>query len=109
MGIVEEPPVGFARRMAAALVSTALTAAGVVVLTPAADAAVIRPFTLNYDKEVYGDFLESGNGVVRCPDPTDPDDPNGEVKANCATSQAGNPPNSTSGNDAYYMRWADID
>lgn len=63
-----------------------------------------------YDKQVFGDFVEVGNGNMGCPSATDPADPLGqEPILNCSAAQAGAPPNATSGNDAYFMRWADTD
>ncbi|MEU5694314.1 SdrD B-like domain-containing protein [Actinosynnema sp. NPDC020468] len=78
---------------------------------PAAEAAVVRPFTLNFNKDLYGDFIEVANGNMRCPVAgTDPVDPSsGEPIANCATAMGGTLPTTSSGNDAYYMRWADVD
>ncbi|GLZ37073.1 SdrD B-like domain-containing protein [Actinokineospora sp. NBRC 105648] len=98
------------RRGLAAALAAVTAAAGIVVLTTSpAQAAVVRPFTLNYDQELYGDFLQAGNGNSRCPSPTDPVDPFGEPIATCATSQARTYTAATGINDSYYMRWADVD
>ncbi|WP_026424185.1 SdrD B-like domain-containing protein [Actinokineospora inagensis] len=95
--------------MAAAL-ATVTAAAGVVVVAAApVDATVVRPFTKNYDEKVYGDFVQTGNGSMRCPDPTDPVDPFGEARSNCAGAQARTYTAATGINDDYYMRWADTD
>ncbi|RLK54139.1 beta strand repeat-containing protein [Actinokineospora cianjurensis] len=98
------------RRGLAAVLATVTAAAGVVVLGAApVEAAVVRPFTLNYDKELYGDFVQAGNGTMQCPNGDDPEDPFGEPIATCTQSQARTNTTSTGINDSYYMRWADVD
>ncbi|GAA3841632.1 hypothetical protein GCM10022243_05070 [Saccharothrix violaceirubra] len=100
----------FSRRIAAALVSAGVVACSVVVSAPTANAAVVRPFTLNFNEEVYGDFIEVGNTVTTCPSGADPIDPlTAEPHENCDTAQGGTLPNANAGNDAYYMRWYDVD
>lgn len=82
---------------------------GLVALPPAADAAVVRPFTANYSAAVYGDYLLAGNGNHACPTLTSPVDPFGEPIANCADAQSGASASATAINDSYFMRWADVD
>ncbi|GLZ42916.1 SdrD B-like domain-containing protein [Actinokineospora sp. NBRC 105648] len=98
------------RRALAALLAVVTAAAGVVVLATApADASIVRPFTLNYDQEIYGDFLQAGNGNSRCPTLSDPQDPFGEIPADCVASQARTYTAQSGFNDSFYMRWADVD
>ncbi|MBM7772283.1 putative repeat protein (TIGR01451 family) [Actinokineospora baliensis] len=98
------------RRGLAVALASVTAAAGVVVLVAApVEAAVVRPFTLNYDKEIYGDFYQAGNGNMQCPSITDPVDPFGEAQENCATSQDRSYTANTGINDSFYMRWADVD
>jgi len=72
-------------------------------------AAVVRPFTLNYDGIVYGDFLQAGNANTKCPGLTAPTDPFGEPQANCPLAQDGSYTGAGGINDSYYMEWADVD
>ncbi|WP_018684195.1 SdrD B-like domain-containing protein [Actinokineospora enzanensis] len=96
------------RTLAAALAATA-AAAGVVFVSSPVEASIERGLTLAYDSEVYGDFLQTGNGSLRCPDVTDPVDPFGEPRTTCATTQDRSNVSATGINDSYYMRWADVD
>ena len=94
------------RRFGAVLLAFCLCAATAVVgavgtAIPAA-AAVVVPFTLHYDKVIYGDFLEIGNSNLRCPTAADgafflP----GKTPAGCAAGQtvAG----TADGNNNYFM------
>ncbi|CAM3174654.1 SdrD B-like domain-containing protein [Nocardioides dubius] len=89
---------------------TALGSVLVALTAPApAQAAVVRPFALNYNEAVYGDFILAGNGNQACPSLTSPVDPFGEPIATCAQTQAGTYAAATGINDSYYMRWADVD
>ncbi|GLW80517.1 SdrD B-like domain-containing protein [Actinokineospora globicatena] len=98
------------RRGLAAVLATVTAAAGIVVLGAApVEAAIVRPFTLNYDKDLYGDFVQAGNGNMQCPGGADPVDPFGEPIATCVQSQARTNTTATGINDSYYMRWADVD
>ncbi|GAA2993427.1 SdrD B-like domain-containing protein [Actinokineospora diospyrosa] len=98
------------RRGLAVALASVTAAAGVVVLVAApVEAAVVRPFTLNYDKEIYGDFYQTGNGNMQCPQGDDPEDPFGEPISTCAQSQARTNTTATGINDSYYMRWSDVD
>ena len=76
-------------------------------LTRPAEASIVKPFALNYDEVVYGDFLYAGNGVLRCPSAGDhapATTGNGpEACADAAkrtTSKAG---------DDFFLRWSDVD
>ncbi|GAA2658384.1 conserved repeat domain-containing protein [Actinosynnema pretiosum] len=98
------------RRLLAAATSFLIAAGVSVGLAPlTAEAAVERAFTLNYNEEVYGDFVEAGNGNSSCPDASAPTDPFGEAKANCAGAQARTLTAAANNNDSYYMQWADVD
>ncbi|CRK62069.1 internalin, putative [Alloactinosynnema sp. L-07] len=97
------------RKMLASALSFVAVGAATVVLTPAAQAAVIRPFALNYNAEIYGDFIMMGNGNMRCPTAGDPVDPFGHPIARCAQSQARTLTTSNDINDSFYMRHADVD
>lgn len=99
----------WSRTLGAATLVVALSAATVVVTAAPADAAVVRPFTLNYNGEVYGDYILTGNGNSVCPIASSPADPFGEPIANCAGAQARTNTSSSAINDSYYMRWADVD
>ncbi|PWD51682.1 hypothetical protein C8046_14535 [Serinibacter arcticus] len=83
--------------------------AGVVATAPAAEAAVVRPFTLNYNQAVYGDLIHVGNGSSVCPGASAPTDPFGTAKSECATAQARTNTQATGINDSFYMQWADVD
>lgn len=85
----------------------ALTA--IVVTAPAAEAAVVRPFTMNYGQTVFGDLIHTGNGSSVCPGASAPTDPLGTPKAECATAQARTNTAATGINDSFYMQWADVD
>ncbi|MFC5290891.1 SdrD B-like domain-containing protein [Actinokineospora guangxiensis] len=86
----------------------AVAVTGMVVGAANASAAVVRPFNLGFNEEVYGDFIEIGNGNSRCPNPGDPA-PLAEPTTSCAPSQARTYTATTGINDQYYMRWADVD
>ena len=93
------------------LAAVAIATLGVVTAsseTPV-QAAVVRPFTLNYDNEVFGDFITVGNGSSVCPGVTAPTDPFGEPKSTCASAQAATYTAAAGINDSYYMQWADVD
>lgn len=85
----------------------ALTAIAVTAST--AEAAVVRPFTLNFSKTVFGDVLHVGNGNSACPTATSPTDPFGAPKAECATAQDRTNTSPTGINDSFFMTWADVD
>ncbi|MFE0020109.1 hypothetical protein [Amycolatopsis sp. NPDC059021] len=73
-----------------------------------ASAAVVKPFAMNYNKAVYGDFLYAGNGALRCPVPADfaPATGVGNTPAACA---GGANRDNTTVNDNYFMQWSDVD
>ncbi|WP_181043398.1 SdrD B-like domain-containing protein [Actinokineospora auranticolor] len=99
-----------ARRALAATLAALAAAAGVVVVsTTPAEASTARPFIAQYDEEIYGDFVQAGNGNMRCPDVTDPIDPFGEPRTTCPTARSRATTAATANNDSYYMRWADVD
>ncbi len=77
-------------------------------IAPPAEAAVVKPFQLNYDDVVYGDFLYAGNGVVRCPVDADnaPTTGSGNTPATCANTADRR---DTLVNDNFFMQWADVD
>ncbi len=79
----------------------------VSILTRPAEASIVKPFALNYDKVVYGDFLYAGNGVLRCPTAGDhAPATTGNSPESCAdaakrtTSKVG---------DDFFLRWSDVD
>ncbi len=82
--------------------------AAVVGASPA-QAAVVRPFTLNYNQAVHGDVFSVGNTNTVCPTVGSPVDPFGEPIATCAQTQARTNATATGINDSYYMRWSDVD
>ncbi|MFS3127546.1 SdrD B-like domain-containing protein [Nocardioides sp. Bht2] len=84
-------------------------ATGLVVTAPSAEAAVVRPFALNYNETVPGDVMQVGNGNMICPGATAPVDPFGEPIATCAGAQAGTNTSASAINDSYYMQWVDVD
>ena len=93
------------------LAAVAIATLGVVTAsseTPV-EAAVVRPFSLDYNAEVFGDFIKIGNGSSVCPGLTAPTDPFGEPKSTCATAQAASYTAAGGINDSYYMQWADVD
>ncbi|MBN6035371.1 DUF11 domain-containing protein [Amycolatopsis sp. 195334CR] len=75
--------------------------------TPAA-AAVVKPFALNFNEAVYGDFLYAGNGSLRCPVPADgaPATGSGNSPADCVSSANRS---TTQVNDNFFMQWSDVD
>ena len=94
------------RRLGSALLALVVFAAtallGAAVTAGTAAAVVVNPFTLNYDQAIYGDFIEIGNGNLRCPTAVDgafflP----GKTPAGCAAGQtvAG----TADGNNNYFM------
>ncbi len=95
----------------AALLSLALVASVAGTLLPAtpAQAAVVKALTLGYDQDVYGDFLEVGNGSSRCPTTADGAgaSESGFTVADCAAGQTGS--STTAINDYFDMQWADVD
>jgi uncharacterized repeat protein (TIGR01451 family) len=72
------------------------------------EATVVKPFALNYDKVVYGDFVYGGNGVVRCPVAADqaPTTGSGNTPATCANTADRK---DTKVNDNFFMQWSDVD
>ncbi|WP_018349721.1 DUF7617 domain-containing protein [Longispora albida] len=89
----------------ARLGAIALAATGALALLapPAAQAAVIKPFSLTYDKQLYGDFLMAGNAVLGCP----PDGTPAHTGVPCADGQTRT--NRGALNDWYSMRQVDVD
>lgn len=76
-------------------------------ITRPAEASIVKPFALNYDEVVYGDFLYAGNGVLRCPSA-------GEH----APATTGNGPETCADaakrtaskvGDDFFLRWSDVD
>lgn len=102
-------PISAVRSVGAAAIVLALVAGSVTLSAQSADAAVVRPFTLNYSEGVYGDFILAGNGSMACPAAGSPVDPFGEPLANCTAAQAGTNTAATGINDSYYMKWSDAD
>ncbi|WP_236808345.1 DUF7507 domain-containing protein [Amycolatopsis albispora] len=86
----------------------AFAVASLVVFTTPAAAAVVKPFALNFNEAVYGDFLYAGNGSLRCPVPADgaPTTGSGNTPAACASSANRT---TTQVNDNFFMQWADVD
>ncbi len=100
------------RRFGALLLAAGLCAVtalvGVVATPGTAAAVVVNPFTLNYDQVIYGDFIEIGNGNLRCPTAADgafflP----GKTPAGCAAGQTTAGP--ADGNNNYFMVQNDVD
>ncbi|WP_020668281.1 DUF7507 domain-containing protein [Amycolatopsis nigrescens] len=81
---------------------------GVLAVVPEAEAAVVKPFALNFNKTLYGDFVYAGNGALRCPVPDDraPTTGSGNTPAACA---GGANRDNTTVNDNYFMQWSDVD
>jgi uncharacterized repeat protein (TIGR01451 family) len=77
-------------------------------LASPAESTVVKPFQLNYDEVVYGDFLYAGHGVVRCPVNADnaPTTGSGNTAATCANTADRR---DTLVNDDFFMQWADVD
>lgn len=99
----------WARTLGATGLVLVIAATSVIATEQAAEAAVVRPFALEYNADLYGDFILAGNGNSACPTPGSPVDPFGEPIATCATAQSGAYTAATGINDSYYMRWADVD
>src|SRR5689334_18087954 len=79
-----------------------------VLAPPPAQAVVVNPFTVGYNADVFGDFIEVGNGNVRCPTATE--EPAAPVAlTQCTAGQARTDTQSTTVNDSFAMRWADVD
>ncbi len=103
--------------VAFALVAAPLSTLAVVAPAPAqaAETASLTTAFNGFDRTLYGDFLLSGNGSMRCPTQaevdTEPVGPalSGATTAECATAQTR--PNATTVrvNDNFDMRWADVD
>ena len=90
---------------AVALVSALLSALLVVMAPQPATAAVINPFTAQYDKAVFGDFVIAGNVATTCPTSAQWSNPNCVVGRNSNSSALG----TTYINDAFYMEYVDVD
>ena len=59
---------------AAALLGTALTLPGLILLVPAdAQAQVVRPYTVRYQTNINGDIAHIGNSSMSCPEPATAD------------------------------------
>lgn len=102
-------PISAVRSVGAAAIVLALVAGSVTLSAQSADAAVVRPFTLNHSEAVYGDFILAGSGSMECPTTGSPADPFGEPIASCAAAQAGTNTTPAGINDSYYMKWTDVD
>ncbi|MEQ0559388.1 hypothetical protein ABJI51_09935 [Amycolatopsis sp. NEAU-NG30] len=77
-------------------------------VVPAAGAATAPPFAMGYDAVVYGDFVYSGNGVLRCPVPADGAPVTGPVATPAACANTADRKD-TLANDDFFMQWADVD
>ncbi|MCX6466214.1 MAG: hypothetical protein NTW05_21875 [Pseudonocardiales bacterium] len=84
-------------------------ASGLLTLVaPQAEAVVVRPFTIGYDADVFGDFIEVGNGNMRCPTATEA--PTAPVSLLvCAAGQARTDLTNSAVNDNFALRYADVD
>ncbi|MBP2475726.1 putative repeat protein (TIGR01451 family)/LPXTG-motif cell wall-anchored protein [Crossiella equi] len=88
-----------------------LLALGALLAGVPAQAGVVNAFTLNYDQVVYGDFLEVGNGSLRCPTAADRPPLYGSATVDkCATTATGATVTGDGNyNDDFYMLQADVD
>ncbi|MCK2236430.1 MULTISPECIES: CARDB domain-containing protein [unclassified Crossiella] len=90
-----------------------LLAFGALLAGVPAQAGVVKAFKLNYDQVGYGDFLEVGNGSLRCPTTADnaPQWRNATPAACAGVAAGGRVPQGSSGdyNDDYFMLQADVD
>lgn len=92
------------------LILAVLLSAGMLTVLGAtpANAAVVRPFAIGYGEDVFGDFIEIGNGSVRCPTAAEETAP--PVPLNqCTGAQARTDTSGSAVNDSFVMRWADVD
>lgn len=96
------------RRILPMVLTIAVAAGLLTVLAPPAEAVVVRPFAIGYDADVFGDFLQIGNGNVRCPTALEETAPPVPL-AQCAAGQARTDTQSSTVNDSFVMRWADVD
>jgi large repetitive protein len=87
-------------RFGRAVLALLIGSVGVLAMAPA-NAAVVTPFTSDYDKVVFGEFIIAGNVVHQCP----------VGATDCISGQSSN--SSALGapqiNDYHYMRPVDID
>jgi large repetitive protein len=88
-------------RLGRAVLALLIGSVGVLATAGPANAAVVAPFTSDYDKVVFGEFIIAGNVVHQCP----------VAATDCISGQSSN--SSTLGapqiNDYHYMRPVDID
>ncbi|RZQ65164.1 DUF7507 domain-containing protein [Amycolatopsis suaedae] len=90
-------------RLAAAAL---LVVSGVAVAQPA-EAGVVKPFSLGFNKVVYGDFAYTGNAVLRCPVASDGAPQTGDNTP--AACQRGANQQENRVNDNFFMQWSDVD
>ncbi len=84
-------------------------------LPAAAQPGLLQPepprLTPNYRGAVYGNFLQAGNGVLRCP--VDGEETGGNPAADCVAATDNNTPggllDNRSNNNGYFMHQADVD
>ncbi|WHT19325.1 hypothetical protein N8J89_40635 [Crossiella sp. CA-258035] len=90
-----------------------LLALGWLLAGAPAQAGVVEPFRLNYNQAVYGDFLEVGNGSLRCPTAAEnrPQWRDATPAACAQVAEGGRVPRGSAGdyNDDYFMVQADVD
>ncbi len=86
--------------MRRALIIMGTLLAGLVACGVPAQAVIVEPFTLRYDRAIYGDFLTIGNAVMQCP--TSPP----ATAAQCQGAQAGT---NNLNNNAFVMSPANSD
>ncbi|ATE52370.1 hypothetical protein CNX65_02900 [Actinosynnema pretiosum] len=103
------PEIGMARRLTAAMISTGLALGGTLVATGVAEATVVTNFTPVYEKSVYGDFVQAGNGNMGCPTGADPVSLNSLSYTDCAPAQAGTAATGNNGRESHYMKYVDAD
>ncbi|QWF80688.1 DUF7507 domain-containing protein [Amycolatopsis sp. CA-230715] len=96
-----------AGRLFRILLASLVAFAGVTLVDAPAEAGVVKPFALNFNKTVYGDFLYAGNGVTRCPVAGDgaPLTGNNPLSACAASADR----TDTRVNDNYFIQWTDVD
>ncbi|UQX86903.1 DUF11 domain-containing protein [Jatrophihabitans telluris] len=88
------------------LVSTSVLVGAAVAGTNPAGAAQITPLGVTYEDVMYGDFLEVGNGNLRCPAAGETGYVSAADSANCVAGQART---LNSQNNNYYMTYGDVD
>lgn len=86
----------------------AVAAGLLTVLAPPAEAVVVKPFTIGFDRDVFGDFIEVGNGNMRCPTALEETAPPVPL-TQCTAGQARTDTQSSTVNDSFVMRWVDVD